>query len=130
MIVDSSALIAILRDEPEQEELRAALEISQDSYISAGTLIEVRIMATSLGILDELNALISEFEIRVVPVDEHQSSIAIAGFVNYGKGRHPAALNFGDLFAYALAKMRDEPLLFKGNDFAKTDVKRAIYESD
>jgi ribonuclease VapC len=126
MIVDSSALIAILRAEPEQAEFRAALEAQRDNYISAGTLIEARIMAISLNILKELNDLISELGIRIVPVDVHQSSLATGGFAKYGKGRHPAALNFGDLFAYALAKTLDEPLLFKGNDFAKTDVGRVV----
>jgi ribonuclease VapC len=124
MIVDSSVLIAILRGEPEVSEFRMQLEVREENYISAGTLLEARIMAISLNVLDELNELISELQIRTVPVDERQIAIATAAFSRYGKGRHAARLNFGDLFGYALAKLRDEPLLFKGADFAKTDVKR------
>jgi ribonuclease VapC len=126
MIVDSSALIAILRGEPEEHAFRALLEVRQDTQISAGTLIETRIMAISLNVLRELNELVSEFAIRTVPVDDVQAEIAADGFAKYGKGRHATALNFGDLFAYALAKLRDEPLLFKGTDFARTDVKPAM----
>jgi ribonuclease VapC len=126
MIVDSSALIAILRGEPEESSFRTLLEVRQDSYISAGTLLEARIMAISLNVLDELNDLVSELSIRTVPVDERQPTIAAEGFAQYGKGRYSARLNFGDLFAYALAKLRDEPLLFKGRDFAQTDVKPAV----
>ncbi len=80
----------------------------------------------SNNVLDELDELITEFGIRIAPVDASQARIAAQGFAKYGKGGHAARLNFGDLFAYALAKTRDEPLLFKGDDFAKTDVKRAI----
>jgi len=83
-------------------------------------------MAISLNVLHEVNDLVSELSIRTVPVDERQATIAAQAFAQYGKGRHSARLNFGDLFAYALAKLRDEPLLFKGSDFAKTDVKPAV----
>ena len=126
MIVDSSALIAILREEPEEPIFRGLLEAREESYMSAGTLIEVRMMAVTLNVVDELDELIAEFGIRVVPVDEHHADVAIEGFEKYGKGRNPARLNFGDLFSYALAKTRGEPLLFKGDDFAKTDVKSAV----
>lgn len=126
MIVDSSALIAILRGEPEEGAFRNLLEVRQESYISAGTLLETRIMAINLNVLDELNDLVSELSIRTIPVDERQAAIAAEGFSRYGKGRHSARLNFGDLFAYALAKLRDEQLLFKGGDFRKTDVKAAV----
>jgi ribonuclease VapC len=126
MIVDSSALIAILRGEPEEHAFRAILEVRKETYISAGTLIEARIMAKSLNVLRELNELVLEFAVRTVAVDDAQAEIASEGFTKYGKGRHPAGLNFAELFAYALAVLRDEPLLFKGDDFAKTDVKCAI----
>ncbi len=126
MIVDSSVLIAILRGEAEEERFRSILEVRQDSCISAGTLLESRIMAISLNVLDELNDLVSELSIRTVPVDERQIAMAAEGFARYGKGRNSARLNFGDLFAYALAKLRDDSLLFKGNDFSKTDVKQAV----
>ncbi len=126
MIVDSSALLAILRGEPEESAFRILLEVRPYSHISAGTLIEARVMAISLNVLDELNDLVSELSIRTVPVDDRQATIAAEAFAQYGKGRHSARLNFGDLFAYALAKLRDEPLLFKGGDLAKTDVKSAV----
>jgi ribonuclease VapC len=126
MIVDSSALIAILRDEPDGARFRRILEVRCEILISAGTLIEARVMAISLNILDELNELVDELAIRAVPVDERQATIAAEASVRYGKGRHPARLNFGDLFAYSLAKLRNEPLLFKGGDFAKTDLRAAV----
>ena len=118
--------MAILRGEPEESVFRTLLEVRQDSHISAGTLLEARIMAISLNVLHEVNDLVSELSIRTVPVDERQATIAAQAFAQYGKGRHSAQLNFGDLFGYALAKLRDEPLLFKGSDFAKTDVKPAV----
>jgi len=126
VIIDSSVLIAILRGEPEEAVFRTKLEVPEGNHISAGTLIEARMMAIGLNVLDELDELITEFGIRIAPVDASQARIAAQGFAKYGKGRHAAGLNFGDLFAYALAKTRDEPLLFKSDDFAKTDVKRAI----
>jgi ribonuclease VapC len=125
MIVDSSALIAILRGEPEESLFRSILEKRRGAWISAGTLIESRMIALSFNVLDEFDELLSELSIRVVPADERQAEIAIDGYIKFGKGRNPAGLNFGDLFAYALAKFRDEPLLFKGADFSKTDIESA-----
>jgi ribonuclease VapC len=81
-------------------------------------------IALNLNVLEEFDELLSELSIRVAPADERQAAIATEAYTRYGKGRHPAGLNFGDLFAYALAKLRDEPLLFKGDDFSKTDIKR------
>jgi ribonuclease VapC len=125
VIVDSSALIAILRGEHEEAVFRSILEGRHDLWISAGTLIESRMIAFSLNVLEEFDDLLSELGIRVAPTDKRQAEIAIEAYTRYGKGRNPAGLNFGDLFAYALAKLRDEPLLFKGDDFSKTDVKKA-----
>jgi ribonuclease VapC len=125
MIVDTSALIAILRGEPEESLFRSILEKHRGAWISAGTLIESRMIAVSLNVLDEFDELLSELSIRVVPSDERQAEIAIDAYMKFGKGRNPAGLNFGDLFAYALAKLRDEPLLFKGDDFSKTDIESA-----
>ena len=125
MIVDSSALIAILRGESEESLFRSILEKRRGTWISAGTLIESRMIALSLNVLDEFDELLSELSIRVAPSDERQAEIAIDAYMKYGKGRNPAGLNFGDLFAYALAKLRDEPLLFKGDDFSKTDIASA-----
>ena len=122
MIVDTSALIAILRREPEREQFRDALLASSKTSMSAVTLVEARIIAEREQGLAELDTLLAAAAIEVVAVDRVQADAAFEGFVRYGKGRHPAALNLGDLFAYALAKVTGEPLLFKGSDFARTDL--------
>jgi ribonuclease VapC len=97
--------------------------------ISASNVIELDMLALRrAGAEGELlaDALIDEFGIEVIPVDKGQIRVARNGFRLYGKGRHPAGLNYGDLFAYALSKITGEPLLFKGEDFSKTDVVAAL----
>ncbi|MCA9516789.1 MAG: type II toxin-antitoxin system VapC family toxin [Myxococcales bacterium] len=126
MIVDSSALIAILRREPEADALEDALMSAERLRISAGTLLEARIVAEGYGGGEDLAELLALVAIEVVPVDERLVDVAIEGFRRYGKGRHPARLNYGDCFAWALATMLREPLLFKGDDFAQTDVESAL----
>jgi ribonuclease VapC len=94
--------------------------------ISAGTLIETGILIESrLGEIGgrELDLWLQRAKVEIVSVDEEQVEFARRGWRRFGKGRHPASLNYGDCFAYALAITRDEPLLFKGNDFGKTDIK-------
>ena len=125
MIVDTSALIAILRREPDAPELTAKLTSGVPVRLSAGTLLEARIVAWRDGEQTELHEFLDEIAAQVVPVDQTQVDAAFEGFLRYGKGRNPAALNLGDLFAYALAKTRDESLLFKGNDFTRTDLRFA-----
>ncbi len=125
MIVDTSALIAVLRREPEADRFIDRLLATSEVLISAGTLLEIRIVAERDGGSAELEELQATLGIEVVPVDARQVDLAFDGFRRFGKGRHPAALNFGDLFAYALARAMDEPLLFKGDDFNRTDVKAA-----
>jgi ribonuclease VapC len=125
MIVDTSALIAILRREPEGEAFRDKLLASATVSISAVGLVESRIIAEREGGRAELDTLLAAADVRVVPVDRAQADAASDAFLRYGKGRHPAALNLGDLFAYALAATAGEPLLFKGSDFARTDVTAA-----
>ena len=125
MIVDTSALIAVLRREPEADRFIDRLLATSEVRISAGTLPEIRIVAERDGGSAELGGLQATLGIEVVPVDARQVDLAFDGFRRFGKGRHPAALNFGDLFAYALARAMDEPLLFKGDDFNRTDVKAA-----
>ncbi len=125
MIVDTSALIAVLRREPEADRFLDRLLATSEVRISAGTLLEIRIVAERDGGSAELEELLATLGIEVVPVDARQVDLAFDGFRRFGKGRHPAALNFGDLFAYALARAMDEPLLFKGDDFNRTDVKAA-----
>ena len=125
MIVDTSALIVVLRREPEADRFIDRLLATSEVRISAGTLLEIRIVAERDGGSAELEELLAALGIEVVPVDARQADLAFDGFRSFGKGRHPAALNFGDLFAYALARAMDEPLLFKGDDFNRTDVKAA-----
>lgn len=125
MIVDTSALIAILLNEPDAEMLSAAIASANPRIISAVSVFEASIVIeskkgeTGLALLDELLSL-AQFEI--VAFDDTQQRIARVAYRRYGKGRHPAGLNFGDCCAYALAKARNETLLFKGNDFNQTDI--------
>lgn len=125
MVLDTSALVAILGDEPERSAFIRAIEaadtrnLSVASFLEASMVIESRYGADGLR---DLDLLIAKAGIELVPVDEDQAYIARAAFRTYGKGRHPAGLNFGDCFAYALAKSSGEPLLFKGLDFPLTDV--------
>jgi ribonuclease VapC len=123
MIVDTSALIAVLRHEPEADGFVELLLASSAVRVSAGTLLETRIVAERDGGTADLAELLQAIGVDVVPVDARQVDLAFDGFRRFGKGRHPAGLNLGDLFAYALARALDAPLLFKGNDFARTDVK-------
>lgn len=125
-VVDTSALVAIVNDEPEAERFHSLL-LDHEPLISCGTLIEtLRVMQVGLGApsLDAIDRLVGLYGIEQVPVDAGQVALAREGMLAYGKGRGeaPSALNFGDLFAYALARQLRLPLLFKGNDFAATDV--------
>ncbi len=127
MVLDTSALMALLLDEPEAESFRLALELDAVRLVSSATLLETAlVIETRKGEAGgrELDLLIHKADIMVVPADEAQVSEARRAFRRFGKGRHPAALNYGDLFAYALAHTSGEPLLFKGEDFAKTDIAR------
>ena len=127
MVLDTSALMALLLDEPEAESFRLALEHDAVRLVSSATLLETAlVIETRKGEAGgrELDLLIHKADIVVVPADEAQVSEARRAFRRFGKGRHPAALNYGDLFAYALARTSGEPLLFKGDDFARTDIAR------
>ncbi|MBA4162811.1 MAG: VapC toxin family PIN domain ribonuclease [Novosphingobium sp.] len=128
--VDSSALLAILLGEPERDQLQAVLDESAETVISAGTLIEARMVARGRAgnaMVELLDGLIANTDIVIEPVTERQAALAHSAFVKYGKGNgHPAQLNFGDLFAYALAKAHGIPLLFKGQDFVATDIVPAV----
>jgi ribonuclease VapC len=129
VIVDTSAIMAILKKEPEAVALGAALTRAANPAMSAATLVEVGIVSegrAGAGVRAEVEDLIAGAGIEVVPFTAEQARIALDGWRRFGKGRHPAALNLGDCFAYALARSRGEPLLFKGEDFAQTDVRRAV----
>jgi len=126
MIVDTSALIAILRDEPEARFCAMAIESATERRISAANLLETAVVVD--GSRDPVASrrfddLVREAGLIVEPVTEAQVRIAREAYRDYGKGSgHPAQLNFGDCFAYALARSTGEPLLFKGNDFSQTDI--------
>lgn len=125
MIVDTSALVAVLRREPEAEALTERLLAAPEVEVSAATLLETRMVAERDDGTVELEELLEVIGAEVVPVDARQVDLAFEGFRRYGKGRHRAGLNFGDLFAYALARAADRPLLFKGDDFVHTDIEAA-----
>ncbi len=124
--VDSSALIAICLDETERDQFMRAMDRAERILVSSATLVEARIVAHNKGrkrLVAKLDKLLEVFDVEIVPPDAGQAAIAHEAFVAYGKGRgHPAGLNFGDLFSYALAKARGVPLLYKGGDFAQTDI--------
>ena len=125
MVVDTSAIIAILFREPEGARFERLLADADTRLMSAVTRVELSFVAESRKRESgrvELEAFVSAGNFNIIPADLAQMSAAIEAFRTYGKGRHRAALNIGDCFSYALAKMRNEPLLFKGNDFALTDI--------
>jgi len=125
MVLDTSALLAVLFDEPGAEGLEAAIESDPVRIISAATLLETSIVVEArFGEAGgrELDLLIHKAAIETVPVTADQVEIARHGFRMFGKGRHAAGLNFGDCFSYALARSSGERLLFQGEDFARTDV--------
>lgn len=129
MVVDTSALVAMLLREPEMELFAVALADADDPLISAATLLEASIvMSVKSGEagVDRLDELLAAAAVRCVAVDATQAAIARSAFARFGKGRASAGLDFGDCFSYALAKARDRPLLFKGSDFRGTDVTAAV----
>jgi ribonuclease VapC len=129
MIVDSSAVVAIVADEPEATELRLALT-SGANRMSAATVLESSIVLDrrrKVQFARLLDDLIDVYRIEVVPFTGEQAAIARRAYRDYGKGSgHPAQLNFGDCFAYALAADTGEPLLYKGDDFVHTDIRSAL----
>jgi len=129
MILDTSAVIAILRIEPEALEFARIIEgaeqrrISAVSYVETGAVIDASRDPVASRRFDEI---LTEAEVAIEPVTEAQARLARQAYRDFGKtSGHPAKLNFGDCFSYALAKFRGEPLLFKGEDFSRTDVKSA-----
>jgi ribonuclease VapC len=126
IVVDTSALIAILLDEPEAETCMAALVAADRLMISAGTVAETLIVAGRRNVGDEAEKLINGVGFEVIPTTLAAARGVAQAYALWGKGVHPAGLNFGDCFAYQLAKSSDCPLLFVGNDFSRTDVQTAI----
>ena len=127
--VDSSALIAIVLDEPEKASFMSQLKQADRVLVSPATIVEARLVAYRRGgdvLVALLDDLIETFGMAIIPPGPDEIAAAHAAFVAYGKGGgHPAQLNFGDLFSYALAKVRGLPLLFKGDDFGHTDIEQA-----
>ena len=130
MIVDSSALLAILLQEPEARQLAKTIALAERRQMSAANLLEIELVAAGrtgdIGSAD-IDRLVRNFQIQIVPFSINQASLARTAVRSFGRGHHPARLNFGDCFAYALAKEQAEPLLFKGDDFSKTDIEVAVF---
>ena len=128
VVVDTSALVAIVLGESDADVYATALARADSVSISAVTLVESSVMVEAHQGADaarDLQLLIEAVRARIAPVDVHLATTAIAAWRRFGKGRHPASLNFGDCFSYALARHLDEPMLFKGQDFTQTDIRSA-----
>lgn len=129
IVVDTSALMAILLDEPEAKPFFRTIMASPRTCIGAPTLLELHIVTARDRIGDPAQRvveLLSSLALDVAAWDAIHADVARTAFLRFGKGRHPAKLNFGDCMSYALAKSLDAPLLFKGDDFALTDVRVAM----
>ena len=129
MVIDTSALVAIFFIEPEREYFLEAIATAENRLLSAASVLETGMVlegrqGEAAG--REFDLFVVRANLQVVPVDAEQADIARSAWRKYGKGRHPAGLNFGDCFAYALAKATGEPLLAKGTDFTLTDI--AVYK--
>ena len=125
MVIDSSAIIAVLLDEANAADIARAIEASSQRLLSAANLLEASIVIESRkGEAGgrELDLLIYRAAIEIVAVDQDQAELARIAWRRFGKGRHPAGLNYGDCFANALARTRQLPLLFQGDDFSRTDI--------
>ncbi|SRR5579862_829335 len=129
MVVDSSAVLAVMLDEPDQSIYLETMKRAKGLTMSAPTLFECRLVAlrkSGVELETKLLSFIRDLNVRITAFDEPQAALAADAFRRYGKGRDRAALNFGDCFSYALAKTLGEPLLYKGGDFARTDVAAAV----
>lgn len=126
IVVDTSALLAILLSEPTSDCYKERLETSDRVLISAGTLSEALLVAQHRGLGEAMDHLLTELDLEVIPVDAAEARRVAQAHAKWGRDRHAAHLNFGDCFAYAVAKRYDCPLLFVGNDFGLTDIAPAI----
>ncbi|MDX0482335.1 PIN domain-containing protein [Sinorhizobium medicae] len=128
MVIDTSAIVAMLRNESEAARLERALVADQIRLVPAACVLEARMVLVSRcgeHALAEIDLWLSKIGADTIPVDADLVDLATRAWLTYGKGRHPAALNFADCLSYALAKRADEPLLFIGNDFSQTDIEAA-----
>lgn len=127
IVVDTSVIVAILLAEEGESKFRAQIERAGRALVSAVTAVELAAVAGRAELLFvAANSFLKEPYIAVEPVDAEQAAIAAEAYRRFGKGRHPAGLNLGDVFPYALARQRGLPLLFKGSDFARTDICSAM----
>ena len=129
MIVDASALLAILQAEPESRRFAEAIAAASRPTLSVVSFVEASMVLDARhgpAGTDRLDRLLRESGMELAPVDIEQAQIAREAFRDFGRGRHPARLNFGDCFSYALARQRGETLLFKGDDFTRTDIRPAV----
>jgi ribonuclease VapC len=124
--VDTSALMAVLLDEPKAEACMTALESADRLLISAGTVAEALVVAGRRNLAEGMAELITGLDFEVVSLTARSAHRVAAVYDRWGKGVHPAALNFGDCFAYATAAEHDCPLLYVGNDFSQTDIRSAL----
>ena len=127
LVVDTSAIVAIVMEEPEAADFIAALASARTRILTSVNLLEAQIVLTFGKGMPAATAevLVARENIEIIPFDEDLSNLAFDAYRRYGKGRHPAKLNMGDCAAYALAKSRGWPLLYKGDDFTQTDIERA-----
>jgi ribonuclease VapC len=127
IVVDTSAIVAILKNEPGWKHLASALHSAASKQLSAANWVELSLVIAgrrgNTYQLAHLDHFLKTAIIECYPIDELQARLAREAFLRFGKGRHPAGLNFGDCFSYALARKLDAPLLFVGNDFSHTDVR-------
>jgi ribonuclease VapC len=126
IVIDSSALLAILQNEPLGEACFQCIRSADDLLMSAATLTEALIVSRRRGIGVQMDRLISGMPLTIAPVTESSAKRAAEAYDRWGRGAHPARLNFGDCFAYELAQSRNCSLLFVGDDFSRTDVKVAL----
>jgi ribonuclease VapC len=125
IVVDTSALIAVAANEPEAAACEAAL-IANDLLLSAATLAETLIVARRKKVEDSVQVLLDSLGLEVIEVSEGLAVMAAEAYGRWGKGFHPARLNYGDCFSYALAELYECPLLYIGEDFARTDIRSAL----
>jgi ribonuclease VapC len=128
MVLDTSALLAILLNEPEASSMALAIAADPRRLLSAFTALETSVVVEAIKGENggrEFDLLVHKANLDIVPMDAGQAELARSAWRKYGKGRHPAGLNIGDCCSYALARYTGEPLLFKGDDFARTDTKCA-----
>ena len=125
MVIDTSALVAIFFAEPERQKFLAAITAAGSRLVSAASVLETGIVLEARqgeAAGREFDLFVVRANLQIVPVDAEQADLARSAWRKFGKGRHPAGLNFGDCFSYALARLTGEPLLAKGADFAGTDI--------